>query len=187
MSDSPWFAEGFTRTSYYGVLVLKRAGLWSMDRFVRSMGRAVDVVVNGPGRTIFDVIDMSRQAPFVDAARYIDPVNYTNTFISYYTYGLAIALSVDLEIRSRFPGRSLDDWMRRMWRAHPDINKTYTLQDIEKALANSTNKEFAAETFGLYIYGKEPMNYQELLARAGFVLEKRAGDPRLYLGISGAN
>jgi len=50
--------------------------------------------------------------PFVNTARYVDPVNHTNTFISYYTHGQAIALGVDLEIRSRFPGKSLDDWMR---------------------------------------------------------------------------
>jgi predicted metalloprotease with PDZ domain len=185
MSDSLWFAEGFT--SYYGVLVLRRAGLWSMNRFVRSIGGAVNVVLNAPGRTLFDVIDMSRRAPFVDAARYIDPVNYTNTFISYYTYGLAVALGVDLEIRSRFPGKSLDDWMRQMWRAHPDINKPYTLQDLESSLADATNKGFAAAIFRRHIYGKEPMNYEELLARAGFVLEKTTGGPKLYLGISGSN
>jgi predicted metalloprotease with PDZ domain len=185
MSDSLWFAEGFT--NYYGVLALKRAGLWSMDRFAGSMGGAISAVLNAPGRTMFDVIDMSRLAPFVDAARYIDPVNYSNTFISYYTYGSAIALGVDLEIRSRFPDKSLDGWMRQMWRAHPDSNKPYTLQDLESALADATNKEFAAEIFRRYIYGKEPMNYERLLSRAGFVLNKRTGGPKLYLGMSGSN
>ncbi|HTA71515.1 MAG TPA: PDZ domain-containing protein [Bryobacteraceae bacterium] len=186
MSDSLWFAEGFT--NYYGDLVFKRAGLESIDRFARSMGGAVNAVLTRPGRTVFDVINMSRQAPFVDAAKSNDPVNYTNTFISYYTYGQAIALGLDLEIRFRFPGKSLDDWMRQMWRQHPDINQPYSLQDLESALANATgSQEFAAEIFQRHIYGKEPMNYEQLLTRAGFVLEKRSRAPKLYLGIGDSN
>ncbi len=186
MSDSLWFAEGFTQ--YYGVLVLKRAGLESIDRFARSMGGSASAVLTAPGRTVFDVIDMSRQAPFVDAATSNDPVNYPNTFISYYTYGQAIALGIDLEIRTRFPGKSLDDWMRQMWREHPDSNKPYTLQDLQSTLATATgSKEFAADIFERHIFGKEPMNYEKLLARAGFVLEKRTGGPKLYLGNGSSN
>jgi predicted metalloprotease with PDZ domain len=186
MSDSLWFAEGFT--NYYGVLALKRAGLESLDRFDRSMGGAASAVMTAPGRNVFDVIDMSRQAPFVDAAVSNDPVNYANTFISYYTYGQAIALGVDLEIRARFPGKSLDDWMRQMWREHPDANKPYTLQDLQTTLAAATgSREFAAEIFQRHIYGKEPMDYEKLLARAGFVLEKRTGGPKIFLGAQSVN
>jgi len=186
MSDSLWFAEGFT--NYYGVLALKRAGLESLDRFDRSMGGAASAVMTAPGRTVFDVIDMSRQAPFVDAAVSNDPVNYANTFISYYTYGQAIALGVDLEIRARFPGKSLDDWMRQMWREHPDANKPYTLQDLQSTLAAATgSREFAAEIFERHVYGKEPMEYEKLLARAGFLLEKRTVGPKFSLGAQGVN
>ena len=85
------------------------------------MGGAVSSVLTAPGRLVFNVVDMSRHAPFVDAATANDPVNTTNTFISYYTYGQALALGIDLSIRSRFPGKTLDDWMRAMWREHPDI------------------------------------------------------------------
>jgi hypothetical protein len=48
---------------------------------------------------------MSMQAPFVDAAQSIDPQNRQNTFISYYTWGAAIGLGLDLTLRQRFPGR----------------------------------------------------------------------------------
>jgi predicted metalloprotease with PDZ domain len=186
MSDSLWFAEGFT--NYYGILTLKRAGLEGMDRFARSMGGAASAVMTAPGRTVFDVVDMSRMAPFVDDAVPNDPVNYANTFISYYTYGQAIALGVDLEIRARFPGKSLDDWMRQMWREHPDTQKPYTLQDLQNALAAATgSQEFATEIFQRHIYGKEPMDYEKLLARAGLLLEKRTGGPKFFLGAPGAN
>ena len=184
MSGELWFAEGFT--NYYGPLTLKRAGLTDIDRFVRSMGGAVSTVLTAPGRQVFNVVDMSRRAPFVDAATANDPVNTTNTFISYYTYGQALALGIDLSIRSRFPGKTLDDWMRAMWREHPDTSKPYTLDDLQQTLGEVTSKEFAGDIFQRHIYGKEPMDYAGLLARAGLLLEKRTGAAaRSYLGAQG--
>jgi predicted metalloprotease with PDZ domain len=182
MSGELWFAEGFT--SYYASLVLKRAGLASLDDFARGIGYAVSAVTTDPGRNVFNVVDMSRQAPFVDAATANDPVNTSNTFISYYTYGEALGLGIDLAIRSRFPGKSLDDWMRTMWRQHPDVRKPYTLDDLERTLAETTgSKTFAAEIFRRHVNGKEPMEYESLLAQAGLLLKKsRAG--KAWLGVN---
>jgi predicted metalloprotease with PDZ domain len=182
MSSELWFAEGFT--NYYGALTLKRAGLVNLDSFTRSQAGAITSVLTAPGRLVYNAIDMSRQAPFVDAAGpSIDPVNAGNNFISYYAYGQALALGIDLAIRARFPGKSLDDWMRQMWREHPDIDKPYTLEDLERTLATATgSRDFAAEIFRRHIYGKEPMDYQALLARAGFLLEQSAGRIRVWIG-----
>ena len=44
---------------------------------------------------------MSRLAPFTDAAQAIDRTNWGNTFISYYTWGAAIGLGLDLSLRAR--------------------------------------------------------------------------------------
>ncbi len=192
MSGELWFAEGFT--NYYGPLVLRRAGLTSIDRFTRSMGGAVNAVLTAPGRQIHNVIEMSRLAPFVDAATSIDPVNTVNTFISYYTYGQALALGIDLAIREHFPGKSLDDWMKTMWREHQDANQPYDVADLQKALGDAVgDKAFAEGIFQRHIYGKEPMPYEELLARAGFLLEKRPdggawmGTPQLTFSAAGAD
>jgi predicted metalloprotease with PDZ domain len=173
MSGELWFAEGFT--NYYAPLVLRRAGLMSRDEFLAVMGNAVNTVLTVPGREIFSPVDMSRRAPFVDGAASIDPQNQVNTYISYYTYGHAVALGIDLAIRSQFPGKSLDDWMRAMWRRHPDVQKPYTEQDLEQALAEATgSSEFAKEMFQRHIDGLEPMDYAALLARAGFALQPAA-------------
>ncbi len=180
MSGELWFAEGFT--NYYGPLVLKRAGLEGIDRFTRSMAGAVSAVMSAPGREVFNVVDMSRHAPFVDAATSNDPTNTANTFISYYTYGQALALGVDLSIRANFPGKSLDDWMRAMWRRHPDSNKPYTLDDLQAALAEVTSKDFAARIFTQHVYGKEPMDYSALLAHAGMLLRKTT-TPKVWTGV----
>ena len=184
MSGELWFAEGFT--NYYGPLVLERAGMSTLEQFARGMGFAVNGVLTDPGRTIFNVIDMSRHAPFVDAATSIDPNNFSNTFISYYTYGEALALGIDLSIRERFPGKTLDNWMQTMWREHPDIQKPYTLEDLQSTLAETTSPEFAAEIFRRHIYGMEPMDYEALLAPAGLLLRK-AHAGKAWLGTERMN
>ena len=172
MSGELWFAEGFT--NYYGPLVLKRSGIQTLDEFAREMGTAVNTVLTAPGRTVFDVVDMSRLAPFVDAATSIDPNNFQNTFISYYTYGQALAFGIDLSIREQFPGKSLDDWMRVMWREHPDVGRPYTSEDLENTLAEATgSKSFATGVFQRFIYGTEPMDYAGLAAPAGLVVRKQ--------------
>lgn len=172
MSGELWFAEGFT--DYYGPLALARSGITSRDEFIAAMRDAINAVLTSPGRNIFSPVDMSRRAAFVDGAASIDPTNQPNTYISYYTYGRALALGIDLEIRSRFPGKSLDDWMRAMWREHPDVQKPYTGQDLQQALAEATgSSRFAKEMFERHIDGLEPMDYAALLAHAGFVLQSR--------------
>jgi predicted metalloprotease with PDZ domain len=175
MSGELWFAEGFT--DYYGPLALTRAGLSSRDEFIGGvMKNAINTVLTAPGRDVFSLVDMSRRAAFIDGATSIDPQNQANTYISYYAYGSAVALGIDLAIRSRFSGKSLDDWMRTMWRRHPDVQKPYTEQDLEQALAETTgSSEFAKEMFQRHIDGLEPMEYGALLAPAGFVL--RAASP----------
>ena len=56
-------------------------------------------------------------APFIDGGRTVDRTNWSTTVISYYPFGGAIALALDLTLRERSDGRvSLDDFMRAMWR-----------------------------------------------------------------------
>jgi predicted metalloprotease with PDZ domain len=171
MSGELWFAEGFT--SYYGPLLIQRAGISTLDDFAQQLGSAVNRVLTAPGRDTFSVIEMSRLAPFVDAATYADATNFRNTFISYYTYGEALAFGIDLAIRERFSGKSLDDWMRVMWRLHPDIDRPYTLRDLQNGLAEATGDvEFARDLFARHIEGREPLDYAALLGAAGLQLRK---------------
>ena len=46
-------------------------------------------------------------APFIDGGRTIDRTNWSNTVISYYPFGGAIALALDLTLRDRCDGRAL--------------------------------------------------------------------------------
>lgn len=114
MSGELWFAEGFTQ--YYTDLNLVRAGILDAETYINELGQTVGYVINAPGRKFFNPIEMSYQAPFVDAAISIDPQNKSNTFISYYTYGDVIGLALDLSLRETENNLNLDDFMKLFWK-----------------------------------------------------------------------
>src|SRR5690606_33592791 len=105
-----WFGEGFT--SYFDDLILWRAGIITDEDFAARMGAIANTVTLAPGRRFFSPVEMSMQAPFVDAATSVDPNNRDNVFLSYYTWGSGIALGLDLTLRTRFGGVTLDHLMR---------------------------------------------------------------------------
>src|SRR5690606_12510332 len=122
---------------------------------------------------------VSLQAPFVDAASSIDPTNLGNTFLSYYRWGAGTGLALDLTLRSRFPGRSLDGFFRRMWERFGRSNRPYavarpyTLDDLERELgAYSGDAAWARQFLGRHVRGGFTADYGELLAHAGFAVRR---------------
>jgi predicted metalloprotease with PDZ domain len=172
MSRALWFGEGFT--SYLDDLLLRRAGLIDTDEFARRIGGAINTVTNSPGRRFFSPVEMSMQAPFVDAATSVDPTNGGNTFLSYYTWGSVVGLALDLELRTRFPGLSLDHYLRAMWVAYGRTEVPYTLDNLEAMVMEVArgDRAFAREFFGRYVQGGEVPDFGALLAAAGMVLRR---------------
>lgn len=182
MSGELWFAEGFT--NYYGELTLARAGFYDAQRYAQSLSGQLNAVLNSPGTYAFSPVEMSQQAPFVDAATAVDPTNFANVFTSYYPYGCVVALALDLSLRSGFRNLALDDYMQAVWQAHGKTEKPYTMADLQQILANVTHDStFVNVFFRKYVRGHEVADYRMLLAKAGFLLRKaRPGVP--YLGQS---
>jgi predicted metalloprotease with PDZ domain len=184
LSGELWLGEGFTQ--YYGALLLQRAGLADLAAAARSFGSFVDTVTNDPGRRVRSAEEMSLMAAFFDGGLTVDRTNWENTIISYYGFGGAIALALDLTLRDRSDSRiALDDFMRAMWQKYGKpggsregyVDRPYTNTDAEDTLADvSGDKEFAREFFAKYIKGRDVADYSRLLARAGFSVRKqRAG------------
>lgn len=168
MSEALWVAEGFTH--YYGPLLMVRAGLLTYDQFQGENSKLVNAKINTPGAQLYTPIENSQRAVFVDAGVAFDRTNYPNMFTSYYTYGGALALALDLQLRSRF-NKSLDDVMRQLWIKHGKTEIPYTLPDVQNAIANASgDKAFAADFFNRYVYAHEAIDYNELLAPANYNL-----------------
>ncbi|TYP77096.1 M61 family metallopeptidase [Aquimarina intermedia] len=169
MSGELWFAEGFT--SYYTNLILCRAGLMSTKDYVEGLSKSYNYVWNSPGRDFFSPIEMSFQAPFVDAAKSVDPVNRGNTFISYYSYGSMLGLALDLSLRTMDPALNLDDYMKLVWNSYGKSQTPYTVKNLKDALASYTGKAFASHFFNDFIYDSKRPDYKTLFEKVGIKLE----------------
>lgn len=176
-----WLAEGFTQ--YYGPLAMSRAGVTDLRQTLFQMGDMIRSVMLGPGRAVRSAEEMSRMAVFTDGGRTVDRTNWSNTFISYYPYGGAVALGLDLTLRERFEGRvTLDDFMRAMWRVHGKptaprpgfVAHPYASADAETRLGEvAGDPAFARDFFDRYIRGREVVDYARLLGKAGLVLRRQ--------------
>jgi len=172
LSGELWLAEGFTQ--YYGTLLLRRSGMRTDEEYLEVVESLINAITHSTGRQFFSPIEMSMQAPFVDAATALDPTNFRNTFFTYYTYGAALALALDLTLRSDFE-LTLDDYMRTLWQDYGRTEQPYTLEDLQYALARTSNDAtFAADFFQRYIYASDLPDYATLLANAGLLLQVKA-------------
>jgi len=169
MSSELWFAEGFTQ--YYGELVLERSGFHSVDDYARTISGLINAVLETPAAAKYPETQMSRYSVFADAGVSIDPNNMRNMFTTYYYYGGATALALDLRLRSEY-NLTLDDYMKAVWLALGKVQKPYTISDLQKILGKLTNPKFADSFFAKYIYGTDKNDYAALLAKAGLLLQK---------------
>jgi predicted metalloprotease with PDZ domain len=181
MSEALWIAEGFTQ--YYGSLLMKRAGLMSDEEFYSQMSGLINAKENTPGGIYYTPVENSQRAVFVDAAVSVDETNYPNMFTTYYYYGGALALALDLQLRKQF-GKSLDGFMQQLWKAFGKQEKPYSLPGVQQVLASYTTSAFASTFFKNQVYGHEPVNYNELLQSAGMEL-KKPYEGRAWIGNAG--
>ncbi|HEX8030079.1 MAG TPA: PDZ domain-containing protein [Vicinamibacterales bacterium] len=182
MSDDLWLGEGFT--NYYDGLVQHRAGFTDLDAFGAELAGVINAVTLSPGRMFRSAVDMSRLAPFVDAAASIDRTAWPNLFISYYTYGQAIGLGLDLSLRDKSNSQITGtDYMRALWarfgrpgqKEPGKVGTAYSIDGLKETLSTVSNdRNFANEFFSKYVEGRELVDYGRLLGRAGLVMRKRA-------------
>lgn len=169
MSGELWFAEGFT--SYYDDLSLVRSGILTHENYVQGLIGTFNYVWTSPGRQFFNPIEMSYQAPFVDAAKSVDETNRENTFISYYSYGSMLGLALDLSLRER--DMNLDDYMSLVWNTYGKNEIPYTVEDLHNTLNIFAGKEFGNDFFDTYIYKSGMPAYERLFKNVGVILETK--------------
>jgi predicted metalloprotease with PDZ domain len=179
-SGELWLAEGFTQ--YYGRLILSRAGITDLASTTRLLGASVAAMHRDSTPLSRSAEEVSLLAPLIDgvpiASRLSPPV------VSYYDFGAAVAMALDLALRERSSGRvTLDHYMRAMWQTHGRpggaregyVDRPYTMADAEARLAEvSGDPAFARDFFARYIQGRERPDYERLLRSAGLVLRQQS-------------
>ena len=176
-----WVAEGVT--SYYEVLLVRRAGLMTDRQFLDAHARLIQQLQETPGR-----FEQSLEEASFDAwVKYYRPdENTVNSTVSYYDKGQLVALLLDLEIRRRTEGRrSLDDVMRRLYGEFGKRDRNFSPADFQRAAeaeaGGSLDKFFAA-----YVRGREELDFDAALDAVGLRLDAAgtgaAARERAWLG-----
>ncbi|MEO6625876.1 MAG: peptidase M61 [Burkholderiaceae bacterium] len=161
-----WFFEGFT--SYYDELLLRRCALTDDGQYLKQLTRTINQVLQAPGRLVQSVA----QASFDAWVKYYrQDENTPNATISYYSKGAAVALCLDLSLRSQ--GKTtLDDVMRGLWqrcRAGPMAQA-----DLLQVLQDLSGTDWSAQ-IAQWVHSTGELPLKELLLQHGVaVLEEPA-------------
>ena len=178
-----WIAEGFT--AYFDNLILRRAGIYSPERYIASLVSDINTVVNQPGNGVQPVSDASFDAWI----KYYRPnENSKNSTISYYDKGALIGMILDLEILNATKGaKRLDDVMKAMYDEYYK-NKKHGYTDAEfKAMAEKIAGKSLDDIYRKYINGTEPISFNSYLGYAGlYLVNEYEGKENPSLGVATA-
>ena len=182
-----WLFEGFT--SYYDDLMLVRAGLIDEAAYFKLLGKTVNSVLRGSGRTKQSVADSSFDAW---GKYYRQDENAPNAIVSYYTKGSLIALAFDLTLRSKSGGeKSLDDVMLALWQRYgrdfyQGKARGVTPAEVE-ALFDEISGTRMKPFFERYIRGTDDVPLARLLAPFGVKYSdaRKSGKASLDVNLAG--
>jgi predicted metalloprotease with PDZ domain len=167
-----WWMEG--TTDYFSDLILRRAGLFSADRYLDAAAGVGKTVVSTPGRNSLSLEELSRIA-WVDLYQ---PFEETpNQSVSYYTKGYLVSLCLDLEIRSRSETRaSLETVVRTLWSEYGRPNRGLEEDELQPVAERATGLDLRA-FFDRYVRGTVDLPVDEFARLAGLTFGPRPKPP----------
>jgi predicted metalloprotease with PDZ domain len=144
---SQWFQEGFTE--YVAVQAALRSGLMTPAQFLENLSAKVNA--SRRLQTPLDAPGTHKGPPLYGA-------------------GALVALSWDLAIRERSDDRrSLDDFLRALWRRSRQGELAYSATDILAALEETAPGDWQA-FYRRHVAAREPLPLEATLARLGLRL-----------------
>jgi len=179
-TPSLWISEGLT--SYYGQMALVRAGLVIPQEYLDSIAYLLTEFENAPGRKERSIEDTSWDTWF--DSRPPGDTNLQNTNYSYYDGGQIIGHVLDFAIRQATGNqKSLDDWMRLLYRRHSLPRPGFTPEEAMRAASEVAGRDIS-DLFRRYVSGKEVPDYAAYFAYAGIEAQKTVNPERAWLGAS---
>lgn len=174
-----WVMEGFT--SYYDELLLKRAGYYNQNEYLRTLTGSLSQLENSPGSKVQSVAESSFDAWIKG---YRPNENSNNTSISYYTKGSVLGALLDLEIITSTKGeKNLDDLMDYVYETYYKKEKRGFNESEFKLAAEKIAGKKLDTFFNDYVYSTKEVNYNYYLNQVGLQLEKKSRITEPWLGI----
>lgn len=171
--DLLWAAEGLT--SYYDLLLLRRAERVDDKRFLEMLGEMIDDVLDHPGYGQQSLAEASEEAWIKGYHRGRDRApDKRNESVSFYAQGGVLGLVLDLKLREATAGTaSLDTLMTMLYEDFPLEGPGYDFLAM-KARVHALAGAELAEAFEGWVYGRAPLPVADALATVGLTLSRKA-------------
>ena len=169
-TTSLWISEGLT--SYFGELMVQRAGIASVNDALATLSVHIAHVQNAPGRLV-QTLDQSSLDVWSSGVSGIG--RDSTTTVSYYEKGPVVGFLLDARIRHLTNGRkSLDDVMRLAFKRYSGAHG-FTAAEFQKCAEDVAGTNLAA-FFHQALASTDELDYAEALDWFG--LRFASGDPR---------
>jgi predicted metalloprotease with PDZ domain len=169
-----WMSEGFT--SYYGDLLLERAGIDQPGDYLSRMGGVIDSLQHAPGRKMMSAEEASWSA-------WLRSDNAENNTVSYYTKGEIVGMLLDIEIRARTRSqKSLDDVMRYLMDTYANKGIGLPEDGFLKAVEAVAGSDFH-EFYQAAVQSHQELDYNRYLKQAGLSTSTQRQPGTIYFGI----
>jgi predicted metalloprotease with PDZ domain len=179
-----WVMEGFT--SYYDELLLRRAGFYSKEQYLKTLFNTINSVENQPGNKIQPVAHASFDAWI---KLYYPNENSYNSTISYYSKGQLIGAVIDAMIIASSDGiKSLDDFMALLYhKYYIKAKRGFKEEEFKKDLETFIGKNLDA-FFDECIWGTKELDYVGAFAAIGVqVIKQESLEPFFGTSLSESN
>ena len=165
-----WFHEGFTE--HMQAIILLRAGLMSVERYLKDLAEDWTRYAARPGRNVTPLSELSYEAWI---KQYKPADNHINRMVSYYDKGRWAGFALDLILRSATAGRrGLPDLFRRLWLGHAARDRAIDAAIIRNEAEAIAGRSLAGY-FRRFIDGTAELPVPDLLRGAG--VKVQAGAP----------
>jgi len=174
-----WVVEGWT--SYFDILFVKRAGLFSKEDYFSYLDKRVNNVLKFQGKLLQSLEDSSFDTWI---KFYRKDENFDNVQVSYYSKGALVALMLSLEIINSTNARcTIDDVIKELYEIYKrDTRKGFTTELIKEICERISGKNLY-EFWEKYVRGTDELLLEEYLDKAGLKMENTNANNYVSLDI----
>ena len=168
-SDLFWMAEGIT--SYYGPLLLLRAGISQPKEFFEHWAEDIQKHLNNPGRKVESLAQTS-----FDTWLKEDPQQRHNTSVNIYLEGSLVAWRLDQELRQLTHDKyGIDELQKRLFINHHNADNGYNKSAVLALLKDIAGVDFNP-FWQNHVEGTKAIDFPDLLGFYGLQMTPKEGE-----------
>ncbi len=170
-SDLLWITEG--STSYFGEILLVRAGLLSVEDYLKNMAKNIQAYQERPGHKVMT----AKQASF---NVWIEPSGDRahNASVNIYKKGNLLSLLMDVTLlKDTAAAAGYAELHKKLYQLFPVPDKGFTANDIQQLMQEISDQDYS-EFWKRYMESTATIDFDELLLLLGLKFAKMDSDKK---------